>query len=256
MENTENCKLYSAKVIAGATFIGGPLAGGYMIGENFKALGRLSEGRTSLIIGIVSTLIIFVGLFMVPENILDKMPKHLIPLIYTGIVWGIVEWKQGEVLKSHKEQGNTFYSSWRAAGIGFISLILISVGILGYVFLETNSKVYVNYENEMKVFSKNEKESLVFYDHLDTETNYSLIKELENKTIPKWKENIEIVNRINEFQDLPYYLKQKKEVLMKYSELRLNAFELYKKSFEEDTDKYALEIERIHKEIEEEIDKL
>ncbi len=41
-KNTENVTkdstLFSAKAIIGATFLGGPLAAGYMIGENFKPL--------------------------------------------------------------------------------------------------------------------------------------------------------------------------------------------------------------------------
>ncbi len=253
---TEDIKLYSSKAIGGATFLGGPLAAGYMIGENFKALDKPNEGRNSLIIGIVSTIVLFSGIFMIPENILDKIPRQLIPLIYTGIIWGIVEWKQGEILKSHKENGNPFFSGWRAAGIGFISLIIMSIGIFGYVFFEMNNEIYDRYDTELSVFLKNEEETLVFYDHLNTETNYSLIKELENTTIPKWKENISIIKKTNNFQDLPTELAKQNEILLKYSELRIEAFELFKKAIEEETDKYSYELEKIHKEIDEQLKKL
>ena len=253
---TENIKLYSSKAIGGATFFGGPLAAGYMIGENFKALNKPIEGRNSLIIGIVSTIVLFTSIFMLPESIIDKVPNQLIPLIYTGIIWGIVEWKQGDILKLHKENGNSFFSGWRAAGIGLISLVIISIGIFGYVFFGMDNEIYEKYDAELSVFSKNEEETLVFYDHLNTESNNSLIKELENKTIPKWKENIEIINKTNRFENLPSELIQQNKLLLKYSELRVEAFELFKKAIDDDADKYSLELERIHKEIDEVLAKL
>ena len=36
----KDLKLYSHRAIGGATFLGGPLAAGYMIGENFKVLNK------------------------------------------------------------------------------------------------------------------------------------------------------------------------------------------------------------------------
>lgn len=253
---TEGIQLYSTKAIGGATFLGGPLAAGYMIGENFKAINKPNEGRSSLIIGIISTIVLFTGIFMIPENVIDKIPRQLIPLIYTGIIWVIAEWKQGDILKSHRKNGNSFFSGWRAAGIGFVSLIIISIGILGYVFFGMDNKVYDKYDAELTVFQMNEEQTLVFYDHINTESNYSLIKELENTTIPKWKENIEIINRTSRFEDLPTELTQQNEILLKYSELRLEAFQLFKKAIEEDTDKYSIQLERIHKEIDEQLAKL
>jgi hypothetical protein len=253
---TGNIKLYSTKAIGVATFLGGPLAAGYLIGENFKALNKPKDGRTSLIIGIVTTIILFTGLFMIPEKIIESIPKQLIPMIYTGVIWGIVEWRQGDLLKLHKEFGNSFISGWRAAGIGFLSLIIISIGLLGYVYFGIDNGIYEQYDTELSVFTKNEEETLVFYDHIYTKSNYSLIKELENTSIPKWKENIEIIRKANNMENLPPELIQQNELLLKYAELRLEAFELFKKAIEEDTDKYESDLERIHMEIEEQLVKL
>ncbi|MGV6829835.1 MAG: hypothetical protein ACWA45_10625 [Flavobacteriales bacterium] len=254
--NTKEIKLYSSKAISGATFLGGPLAAGYLIGENFKAIDKQTEGRNSLIIGIISTIILFGGIFMIPENIIDKIPRQLIPLIYTGIIWGIVEWKQGDILKAHKENNNSFFSGWRAAGIGFISILILGIGIFGYAFLSTNNELYEKYDTELAQFSKNENETLAFYDNLNTETNHSLLKELNDKTIPKWKENIEIINKTNQFENLPSELIKQNEILLKYSELRLQAFELFRQAIKEDTDVYTQQLEQIHMQIDNELKKL
>ncbi|MDR6241124.1 hypothetical protein HNQ88_004200 [Aureibacter tunicatorum] len=239
-----------------ATFLGGPLAAGYLIGENFKALNKPNEARNSLIIGIIATILLFTGIFMIPENLIDKIPRQLIPVIYTIIARGIVEWKQGDVLKMHKENGNSFFSGWKAAGIGLISLVIISAGLFGFAFFGIDDELYDKYDTELIVFSKNETETLVFYDLLNTESNKSLINKLETTIIPKWKENIEIINRTNEFDNLPSELIQQNKLLLKYSELRIKAFELIQKAIKEDTDKYSLEIDRVHKEIDEILEKL
>ncbi|MGY5848562.1 hypothetical protein ACW6QP_14225 [Salegentibacter sp. HM20] len=136
---TKDTKFYSARTIGGATFLGGPLAAGYMIGKNFTAIGKPDQARNSLIIGFVSTLLLFTGIYLTPEDIIDKIPGQLIPLAYTGIIWGIVEWKQGAILKIHKAKGNSFFSGWKAAGVGFISLILILIGIFALAFFDLNN---------------------------------------------------------------------------------------------------------------------
>lgn len=257
LENTtKNIKLYSSKSISGATFLGGPLAAGYLISENFKALDKPDEGRKSLIIGILTTIILFGGMFMLPEKIIDKIPSQLIPLIYTGIIWGIVEWTQGETLKVHKEKENSFFSGWKAAGIGLISLIIVGIGIFGYTFLSTDNEVNEKYNKEFAEFSKNETETLVFYNNLNTGNKYSLLKELDEKTIPKWKKNIEIINKTNRFENLPSELIKQNEILLKYSELRIQAFELFRKAIEEDTDKYIQPLKQIHLQIDNELKKL
>ena len=252
---TQDIKLYSAGAIGGATFLGGPLAAGYMIGENFKALDKPSEGKTSLIIGIIVTILLFGGVFLVPENIIDHIPKQLIPILYTAVVYGIVEWKQGHTLKTHKENGNTFYSAWRAAGIGLVSLLILSAGIFGYAFLSTHDEVYDQYEQEMSAFFENETETLVFYDHLESGTNQSLLQELE-VVIPKWKENIIIINATGLKLDLSPELVKQNEILLKYAELRLETFELFKKAIAEDTDLYNLQLQALHRQIDEQIEKL
>ena len=253
---TEDIKLYSSRAIGVASFFGGPLAAAYMIGENFKALDKPNEGRNSFVIGLVFTIVLFTSIFMLPENIVDKIPRQLIPFIYSGIILGIVEWKQGDILKSHKESGRSFFSAWRAAGVGFISLLITSIVMVGYLSLGMDNDLYDKYNVELTVFSKNEEETLVFYEHLNTESNYSLIQELENKTIPKWKENIEIINRTNGFENFPSELLEQNKLLLEYSELRVKAFELFKQAIAEDTDTYNVELEKIHQEIDEVLAKL
>jgi len=253
---TKNLKFYSQKAIGIATFIGGPLAAGYLIRENYLSLEKPNEAKKSLIIGIISTILLFTVIFMIPESIIDKVPNQILPAVYTGIIYLIVEKIHGTILNQHKKNGNEFYSGWKAAGIGFVSLMILLIGIFGCVYIAPESEEYQKYNTEMSKFTKNENETLVFYDHINVETASSLIQELENKTIPKWKENIKIIKESNNIENLPSELLTQNRILLQYSELRLKAFELFKKSISEDTDIYSQELEQIHKEIDEQLKKL
>ncbi|WP_338408988.1 hypothetical protein [uncultured Flavobacterium sp.] len=254
--NTKNLKFYSQKAIGIATFIGGPLAAGYLIQQNYISLNKPDQGKKSLLIGIVTTIILFGGIFMIPDNIIDKVPNQILPLIYTGIIYLIVEKIHGKILNKHKKNENEFFSRWKAAAIGLIALAVLSIGIFGYVFLSPDTAEYEAYDTQLAEFSKNETETLLFYDKINTETSYSLLKELNNNTIPKWEENIEIIKKANDIENLTSELLQQNIILLKYSELRLKAFKLFKKAISEDTEKYSQELEQIHSEIDQQLEKL
>ena len=253
---TKNLKFYSQKAIGIATFIGGPLAAGYLIRENYLSLNKPDEAKKSLLIGIVSTILLFTGIFIIPESIIDKVPNQILPTIYTGIILFIVTKIHGTILYQHKENGNEFYSGWKAAGIGLISASILVIGIFGYFYLSPNGEEYEKYNTGIAEFSKNETESLVFYDHINNETNNSLLQELENNTIPLWKENIEIIKKVNNIEHLPSELLEQNKILLKYSELRIEGFELFKKAISEDTTTYEEELEQIHKEIDKQLKKI
>jgi hypothetical protein len=253
---TKDLKFYSQKAIGIATFIGGPLAAGYLIRENYLSLNKPDEGKKSLLIGIVSTILLFTIIFMIPETIMSKVPNQILPAIYTGIILYIVAKIHGKILYQHKENGNEFYSGWKAAGIGFISLVILLIGIFGYIYLSPGGEEYEKYNTKITEFSKNETESLVFYDLLNTETSKSLLQELDNLAIPKWKENIELIKQSNSIENLSAELLEQNKTLLKYSELRLKAFELFKKAIFENTTIYEQELEQLHIEIDQQLNKL
>ncbi|NQZ42837.1 MAG: hypothetical protein HRT65_00875 [Flavobacteriaceae bacterium] len=254
---TKDLKLYSTKAIGGATFLGGPLAAGYMIGENFKALEQPQAAKKSLWIGVLSTVILFGGIFMLPKAIVDRIPRQLIPLVYTAIIWGLVEWKQGQVLKDHQFFGNVFYSGWRAAGIGLLSLLCLAVFAFGYVFLlESDDPAYAEYDTKMAVYGKNEEESLAVFEGIEQKSNARIITELDLTSIPRWKENIALLKDLNSLEGMPSELLERNSIILAYSELRLQQCHLIKKIVSEDTNRYDHELELLNQRINTEVEKL
>jgi|GEM_PF-4177569 len=105
----------------------------------------------------------------------------------------------------------TFLGGPLVAGylISLISLLIMGGSIMAYAFYGPSSKAYDDYAIEMESFMKNEEEGLVVFDHFDTNSTFELITEIKNTTIPKWEENIEIINKSNQIADLPTELKER-----------------------------------------------
>lgn len=175
-------------------------------------------------------------------------------MIYTGLIYWIVERLHGKILKLHKESGGEFYSGWKAAGIGAIAMLIIALGIALVAFIagdlsNTESSFdSVTNDKEVAKFADNENKSIAVFNVFETQTPDYLIKEL-SKGIVLWKENRAIVERLNKIENLPNDLHDQNIKLLKYCELRIKHNEIIIKAITEDTDRYVSEIERIGTEI-------
>lgn len=259
MENTKT--FYSERSIYIATYLGGPMAAGYLIKQNYQELGNNDLGQKAFIYGIVSTLLLFVMLFSIPEHIIEKVPNVLIPAIYTLIVYFIVEKKQGEQLKAHKETEGAFYSVWKAMGIGLVSAVIyLVVGIAIAFAVGDLSNVDPNFDAELydeKVaeFVQNEEESIKVFAALDTESSAYLIDEF-SKGVQLWKRNKQIAVELDLIPNLPAELSEQNQLLLTYSNLRIQHNELIIKALSEDSDQYDAQIDKVWNKIEAVLEKL
>ncbi|HET6992592.1 MAG TPA: hypothetical protein VFJ43_14760, partial [Bacteroidia bacterium] len=73
-------KIFRVKAIYGATFLGGPLAAGYIMAHNYKIFGEPGKAKLSMAIAILSTLLLFLFVFNLPSSV--KIPNQIIPLFY------------------------------------------------------------------------------------------------------------------------------------------------------------------------------
>lgn len=100
VNQTKDLTLYSQKAIGIATFTGGPIAVGYLIHVNYLALDKPDEGKKALLISIIATIALLGVIFLVPENIIEKIPNQLLTLMYLGIIYMIVEKNHGNFKKT------------------------------------------------------------------------------------------------------------------------------------------------------------
>ena len=243
-------KLYSLKGIGLATFFGSPLAASILIRSNYIALGKEESGRNALIIGVVSTILLFSSMYIIPESIITKIPNSIIPGVYTFIIYLIVNKLQGSELEDYEADKNKFYSNWRAVGIGLLCTIIILGGLLAYSYKDISNPAYKEYEAELEKFYENEMEAHKFYDHMDSHSVSALLQELRNTVIPNWRENIRILESTNNIENLPDEMKKRNEKLMEFSELRVETYLLLRKVITEDTDSYNGKLDSLHEKAE------
>lgn len=248
----EDKKLFTQKGISIATFLGGPLAAGYLVRQNFRALGKVTEALISIILGILLTAATFIPLFMLPEDIVDKIPNQLIPAIYTLMIYGIVELVQGKDLKRYKEEERQFESNWKATGIGLLWMLVL-VGVFAvYIFTspEMSAEVDSEIHRKMEQIAINEDKALKIY-RMDPNTvsREDLIRVVEDEGIFYWNTNLQLLEEIQHYELEESYVRYVRK-LMEYTRIRLATYVLIKKSIDEGTNKYNTEIESKNTEIE------
>lgn len=258
MSNTENLttavptdlKFYSQRAIALATFIGGPLAAGYLIRANYLKLNQSKKGLKALLISIAITIVLFAGVFMVPESIIDKLPSMVIPAVSTVISYYLVDNIQGDVLSKYKDQKEAFYSNWKAAGIGLLAVLILAVITFGSILLLSDDDSLAQYHSDVAVFSENEQQTLAIYDRLATADHDALVTELDTEVIPTWQENIALIQNASTNPKLPPELVSRNEALIDYAELRLQSFRILRRMLAEEEVSYLSEFQQVNKQIE------
>jgi len=158
-------KVYKDREIWVGTFIGGPLVAGYFIVENFKVFNEADKIKKTWIYTIIGTVIIFAGIFMIPDSI--KIPNQIIPIIYTFIAYYIVQHLQGRKITEHINAGGQIYSWWRTIAVGIIGLVILIIPVLGLGYLyktatsPEKSKTYGVMKHEITFVNSNITESEV-----------------------------------------------------------------------------------------------
>ncbi len=127
--------LYSVATIALASFLGGPLAAGWLVSVNFRRLNEPKAARKSLINGILATLALVALMVALPADWTSRLPGITIPAIYTAMIWILAERIQGPTLAAHFARGGLRHSPWRAVGISLIAALPVAVVLIGMVLV-------------------------------------------------------------------------------------------------------------------------
>ncbi len=126
-------KLYKDTPIYIATFLGGPLVGGYMAAENFKQLGQTEKVTSTWIISIAIFIMILAAAFLLP--VMKRVPNYVIPIIYVAIARLLVNKYQGEAIHQHIETGGSTFTTWRAVWIGLLgTAVFLTVAVIFVLF--------------------------------------------------------------------------------------------------------------------------
>ncbi|HEY5370782.1 MAG TPA: hypothetical protein VIJ75_17490 [Hanamia sp.] len=125
-------KIYKEKEIYIGTFLGGPIVAGYLIAENFKNFNEPEKAKKTWMYTIIATVVIFGGIFLIPGT--AKIPNQIIPLVYTGIAYLLVQRFQNKQITSHLDSGGQIYSWWRTIAVGLIGLAITLIAVFGLLY--------------------------------------------------------------------------------------------------------------------------
>jgi FlaA1/EpsC-like NDP-sugar epimerase len=126
-------KIYKPAIIGACTFLGGPLAGAYMISENFFAFGQ----RRNFWLTWASTVLLMI-VFSFIHVLLESWGIQLSLLIlflYAGISTLITSRLQAEDLFRHAESNGEYFSIINALGVSLVSAIVNLLLVIGLIEL-------------------------------------------------------------------------------------------------------------------------
>jgi hypothetical protein len=127
-----NAPIYNANHVRLGTFLGGPLIAGYFIAQNYKIFGEYGKAKAAWIYAIAATIIIFGGVFLIPET--ANVPNYIIPIAYCWIAFYLTQHFQGDQISAYAATGQGFFGWGRVVLIGFIGLA-VTIGLLFMVIM-------------------------------------------------------------------------------------------------------------------------
>lgn len=130
MDNSKSGKkFYSVKAIAIASFLATPIVSGYMLWHNYKVVGLKEIGKKYFACCVLFTVVLICILGSLPEQIQEKIPRQLVPVLYTGAIYGFVREKQNDLFYEHQTELDGYYG----AGVCFLTMlpVLVLLIVLG-----------------------------------------------------------------------------------------------------------------------------
>ena len=121
-------KIFTDRKLWLGSMLGGPLMAGYILYKNYKVFNEYNNAKKVLIITILFTIVLFTIIFIMPENI--NIPNQLIPLIYTGMAWGLLKHLQGDKIEKHINDGGQLIGWGKTLLITILFLIITFVPVL------------------------------------------------------------------------------------------------------------------------------
>ena len=117
-------KFYTIGWIAFGSYLGGPLAGAYMLSKNFENFGEVDDAENTMRIGIITTLLLFGLLPFIPTSIMIHIPKHLIPVVYTAAIYAFTKRHQEKDIQAHLKNSGAKHSGWDAFWVSLVSFVI------------------------------------------------------------------------------------------------------------------------------------
>ncbi len=129
-QQTGDIRLYTPWQAFAASFLGGPLAGIYVLRENFLCLDKDREAQATLLCGGALILVVLVALPFLPDNLSGASTGFTVA--YSLAARQIVLSRQMSKEAIEQSPYHHFHSSWRVVGISVLSAVIFLVLFTGW----------------------------------------------------------------------------------------------------------------------------
>lgn len=147
-------RIYTERKILMGVLIGGPLAGGYFLWRDFKALDRPTHAIIAAIGSLIVAFASFGLLFLLPDT--RRLPTFLIPALHIGLAIGVIKGYLAEAIDSHVQAARPVFGWGNMILVAILFLVLTVIPIfgLGYVmpnlFDATATRYYGRLKHEVQ----------------------------------------------------------------------------------------------------------
>jgi len=114
-------KMFSVRQIVLATFLGAPLAGCFLLAQNYRVIGRSRGVALTLVAGVASTILLLLLVLVLP----DSFPNMVLPIASVIALRQVAVSLQGETISQFLIDGGPRCSWWLVVGIGIACLIVV-----------------------------------------------------------------------------------------------------------------------------------
>jgi hypothetical protein len=130
-------KLYSTRQIGWSSFIGGPLAGTWMIRANFKRLGNVKASHVAAVIGAAAVAVVVVVGYVL-ERKFGKGGNLSLGVVLGIATQNLAKHYQGRAIAAHENDGGRIESVGKSLGVTVIGLLQTALGAVALLsYLET-----------------------------------------------------------------------------------------------------------------------
>ena len=128
---TQSRPAYSVQQITLATFLGGPLAGCWLLALNYRLFQQRANAWIASVAGIPGTIAVVAISLVLPT----WFPNIVLPVVYTLFMRGLADSLQGTMLEEH---GGPPGSWWIVVGISLLCVALLFGAVFAFVWLFPN----------------------------------------------------------------------------------------------------------------------
>ena len=122
-------RVYRVSGIVLGTFMGTPLATGWLMSGNYPALGDSARARLALTWGAIATALVLALVLVLPESV----PAMAFTIPQLLVASHLAKRFQGDRIEEYRASDRT-YSNWRAFGVGLLCCLVVIAVMLPIIF--------------------------------------------------------------------------------------------------------------------------